>query len=596
MTAHADWRLHEPDPMAVAALSEALAIDPLLARLLCLRGHGQPQEAKRFLQPALRDLPDPLTMADAELAATCLAQAIAAGKKICVYGDYDVDGISATGLLWSYFQAIGYPVQTFLPDRFRDGYGLHGARLGELADGGVDLFISVDCGTNSVDEIAAMRARGLDFIVCDHHALGPERPPATALLNPQRTDCAYPDKQLSAVGVALVLCMALRRALHAQGHPGAQVELRPLLEFVALGTIADMVPLSGVNRIVAWHGLRQLGISQRPGVQALARQSDLYALGSDHIGFALGPRINAAGRVAEAKTAFELLTTQDPARAQILAEQVNVENNHRRELQMQVTQAALAQAQNCPERGDAVVVADLAWHQGVVGIVANRVKDDFRVPAFVLAVGEDGVARGSGRSVAGYDLVEGLRACHQGGLFERFGGHAFAAGVTIQADRLPLFRQRLAAHVAEVLPAKDRLETLEIDAELDFAAAGHELLSALDRLEPFGKGNPRPTFLLRNVQVHDLQVVGKDRAWVRCAFSLPGRQAVWARKTLAGFGAFSLLGEVVRGECVDAVIRLERNSFRGSVTVQATVQDVAPAGTRVAAVVRASGPSRAESL
>ncbi len=290
--------------------------------------------------------------------------------------------------------------------------------------------------------------------------------------------------------------------------------------------------------------------------------------------------------MADAQTAFELLTTAEPQRAQALAQQVDLENNRRRELQAQVTFAALEQAQAQTERTDAVVVADPAWHQGVVGIVANRIKDEFAVPSFVLAIGADGLARGSGRSVAGYDLVEGLRACHQGALFERFGGHAFAAGVTLAAAHVDQFRLRLAAHVAQTLPVAARKQVLAIDAELRIDAAGHELLTLLDSLEPFGKGNPRPTFLLRGVQVHDLQVVGKDRGWVRCAFSEPGRQAVWARKSLAGFGAFAVLSEVVKGDVVDAVIRLERNSFRGSVTVQATVQAVAPAGSRVAAIER----------
>jgi len=393
-----------------------------------------------------------------------------------------------------------------------------------------------------------------------------------------------------------VLAQAVRRTLElgrtsAEPAP-ARLDLKGLLEFAALGTIADMVPLRHVNRTLAWHGLRSLGTSARPGIRALAAQGDGNAgQGADRVGFHLGPRINAAGRVAEATTAFTLLTTDDPERALALAAQMELENNRRRVFQAEATFAALLQAALQEEREDAVVVADAAWHMGVVGIVAARVKDQFGVPAFVLAIGEDGMARGSGRSVPGYDLTVGLHACCADGLAERYGGHAFAAGITMKAENLPEFRKRLAAHVALTLPHARRGEELRIDAELSVPSLELAILGHIDPLEPFGKGNHKPLFLLRNVEVDGLSLVGKEKDWARGRFLEPGTQPTWARLGVAAFGPASAFAEVKRGDKVDAVVRLERNFFRGNVTLQATVQALRAAGSLPIAT-RAAGPHR----
>ena len=576
------WLLLQPAEASVAHLIQHAKLDPLVARLLVGRGVTTAAEALAFLTPPLRSLPDPHLMADAEKAAACIVEAIQRGTKICIYGDYDVDGVSAAALLHGLFARLGHPAQVFLPDRIRDGYGLHMQRLSELADAGVELFIAVDCGTTAVAEIAMLRARGLQFIVCDHHTLGPELPDATALLNPQRPDCHYPDKHLCAVGVALVLAMALRRAL---GPAGQAIDLKDLLEFAALGTIADVVPLRGVNRTLAWHGLRHLGHSKRAGIQALAAQAGpQQGVGADRVGFHLGPRINAAGRVADARTAFQLLTTADPAEAQELAVRIETENNRRRTIQGDVVRAAVEQAKTQEGREHAVVVAGKDWHPGVVGIVASRLKDEFAVPAFVFGIDEDGLARGSGRSIAGYDLTEGLRACCGDGLAERFGGHAFAAGVTLKEANVQAFRERLVRHVAGVLPPEARHRDVLIDLELPITELSFDVLERIDLLEPFGKGNARPTILLRGVELAEMQVVGQGRDWVRGKLAEPGRQAVWARANIAIFGALAVFGEFQRGDRVDAVVRLERNAFQGRVSLQATVEGLRAAGGEVVLV------------
>ncbi len=572
----AHLEIREPDDAQVAALIDS-GVPPLLARILVLRGVQTPELAKKFLQPQLADLPDPTLMTGVMAAARLVADALLAGDKICVYGDYDVDGISAAALLDDLFRRLGHTVRVFLPDRFRDGYGLHYDRLQELCDEGVALFISVDCGTTSVREIQAVRDRDRHFIICDHHALGPVRPNASVLLNPQQPECTYPDKSLSAVGVAMVLAQALRRELHSRGI-GKPVELKSLIELSALGTIADMSPMHGVNRILCWHGLRLLGQSQRPGVQTLAaRNTKIAMVSADRVGFHLAPPINAAGRMADPQTAFELLTTQNPARALELAELIDLENNRRKDAQALATVAALAQARIQEGNTHGVVVAHADWHQGVVGIVANKVKDELAVPTFVLAICADGMARGSGRSISGYDLVDGLRAIHADGLFERFGGHAMAAGVTLAADRVDTFRTRLQAHVAETLPLARRDRAIRIDATLTIAELELSIVDLLDQLEPCGKGNERPQFLLRGVEVHRPKFVGKDQDWCKTSLLASGNQPAWARQGVDAFCARSVMEGFGDGARVDAVVRLERNAYNGKVSLQATLIALLPA-------------------
>ncbi len=597
---HSDWILLEPEESVVAALSERCGVSHFVARLLANRGVTDTDAAARFLQPTLADLPDPWLMADAQVAAERIAKAVMAGERVCVYGDYDVDGVSAAALLHGFLCRVGAEPRVFLPDRFRDGYGLHPERLLELCDEGVELFVSVDCGSKAVDAIAGVRARGVDFIVVDHHLLGDVRPDTTALLNPRRPDCTYPDKGLSAVGVALVLVQGLRRALVAAGHctresaPG----VGDLLQLAALGTIADMVPLRGVNRALAWHGLRRLGRSTRPGVQALAQRARLQGkVAADHVGFALGPRINAAGRVADARTAFDLLTTTDPAQAAALAERVELENGKRRRIQGEVVTAALAAAAEQPGREHAVVVAGEGWHSGVVGIVAARLKDRYHVPTFVLGV-QDGVARGSGRSIPGYDLVDGLDTLSAlqprdpGGnatLFSRYGGHFFAAGVTLPAAHVDAFREALVAHVARALPPAERRRELLVDAALDVTELHLGLVDELHALEPFGKGNRKPLFVLQGAVLGEARRVGQEGAWLKARLVDPASdRPLWSRQGVGAFGSTELLGGAAagregpglqQGDTVDAVCRLEANHFRGQTSLQATLVELAPAGT-----------------
>ncbi|MBI5607614.1 MAG: single-stranded-DNA-specific exonuclease RecJ [Deltaproteobacteria bacterium] len=573
------WQLQSADPQAVARLVAA-GIDPLVAQLLVQRDMLEPLLAQAFLTPALRDLPDPFLMADAQRAAELIADAMQLGHKICVYGDYDVDGVTAAALLHDVFGKLDFPVQIFLPDRLRDGYGLHGERLSELVAQGVQLFIAVDCGSTALAEIAQTRAAGCEFVVVDHHTLGSTWPNASALLNPKRHDCAYPDKHLSAVGVALVLAQALRRVLAGRQWPGAAgLDMGDLVELAALGTIADVVELRHVNRTLAWHGLRRLGKTGRLGLRALAKKLPLDGVDAHRVGFHLGPKINAAGRIADARTAFELLTESDALRAEDLALRLDLHNNHRQDLTAAALEQALAQAHSHETSKDCVVVAGLGWHPGVVGIVAGRLREQFGVPAFALALDEDGLARGSGRSVAGLDLVAALQAIESESpsILKRFGGHAFAAGVTLASTHVEALRQRLADHVARVLPLSERGEVYRIDAELAVEQANLATLQQIEQLEPFGKGNPAPLFLLRGVEVQGAQVVGKTRAYQRAKLHSPGRQPAWARPAVAAFAGVDAWAGAKSGDHIDAVIKLQRNHFQGTTTVQADVLAVRPA-------------------
>ena len=558
-----------PDATAVAGLIAA-GIAPLVARLLVLRGVAELAEALAFLQPALRDLPDPHLMADCEMAAALLADAVSTGKRICVYGDYDVDGISAAALLHDVLVMAGAKPQVFLPDRLRDGYGLHLQRLHELADAGAQLFVSADCGTTSHKEIAAMRARGCQFIVCDHHALLPTLPDANAVLNPRRDDCRYPDKNLCAVGVALVLAQALRRQCVTRGMcTAAAFELRDVIELAALGTIGDVVDLRHVNRTLALHGLRALGQSKRPGIAAMAKTLTLSKLAAARVGFFLAPKVNAAGRIAEPRTAFEVLTTRDAQRAADLATQLDVDNNRRKDMQKLMVAEALVLAKDQPRHG-AVVVAKAGWHPGVVGLVAQRLAEYHEMPAFALAIDDSGVARGSGRSVAGYDLVGALHQCPAGMLL-RFGGHAYAAGLTMQAGNIAGFAQLIADHARETLGRTRTPKALQVDAEVTPAEATLELLDLLEQLEPFGKGNHAPHFLMRGVELVDFRTVG-DGSWAQGTWYEAGGQRAYGRAGIRGFGPVHDWGDAENGATYDVVCKLDRNEFKGKVSVQAKVE------------------------
>jgi single-stranded-DNA-specific exonuclease len=488
------------DEAAAARLSRELGLHPLAARVLQARGLGDPAQAERFLAARLSDLPDPFAMRGMATAVERVARAIDAGERIALYGDYDVDGVTSTALLAGFLRAAGADLVTYVPHRLVEGYGLNVAAVRRLAADGARLLVALDCGITSVEEVAAAAALGVDTVVVDHHTVPVELPAAAAILNPHQPGCGYPFPHLAAVGVTFCLCMALRRRLREAGRFGAarpEPNLKEALDLVALGTVADVVPLTGPNRILVRWGLEAIARTRRPGLRALKQVAGVAdgPVTAGQIGFRLGPRINAAGRLDDASRGVRLLLTADAAEAGRLAEELDRENRERQEIERRILAEALADgAERVAAGARGLVLAREGWHPGVVGIVASRVVERFHRPAVLVALGDDGAGKGSGRSIEGFHLYDALAACSAH--LSRFGGHRHAAGVTIDPAAVPAFRAAFERHAAERLGDDDLVPRCRIEGWLDRGAAA-AAAPALERLAPFGAGHPEPIFALR---------------------------------------------------------------------------------------------------
>ncbi|MDP6943967.1 MAG: single-stranded-DNA-specific exonuclease RecJ, partial [Myxococcota bacterium] len=489
-------------------------MDELTATLLVNRRYTEPEDVRAFLTPRLSSLPDPSLMAGMDRAVSRILAALDAEEVICVWGDYDVDGVTSASQLLAFFEAIGSPARGFVPDRFRDGYGLNGDRIAELAEQGVQLLITVDCGISNAAEIEVAASLGVDVIVVDHHQVPEHLPKAAAVLDPHQPGCTWPEKDLAACGVAWVLLVALRRALRDRGgfEDRREPDLREWLDLTAIGTVADMVPLRGLNRVIVSLGLQQIGQSRRPGVRALCEVSGLKRDGmtAGRIGFHLGPRINAAGRVAHAGAGIDLLTTSDARAARTTAREIDAHNLERRGLQESVFLDAcrLADAHPAPETRRAIVLAQPGWHPGVLGIVASKIVDRYHRPTVILTI-EDGVAKGSARSIRGFKLVEHLTALETH--LTKYGGHDHAAGMTLPADAIEIFAEALDARARDALQAEHLMPRLSLDAEWPLGQVSFLLIEDLERLAPHGMGNPEPVLYATGVRVLDQRTVGKDK-------------------------------------------------------------------------------------
>jgi single-stranded-DNA-specific exonuclease len=495
------WVEVDAGPVEVAArLAAALGLHPLAAGVLARRGLADPEQASRFLSPRLEDLPDPFTMKGMEGAVARIVAAVEAGQKIACYGDYDVDGVTSTVLLSGFLGAAGADVTTYIPHRLVEGYGLNGAAVERLAASGVNLIVTLDCGITSVGEVAEAARRGVDVVVVDHHTVPVELPAASAILNPHQDGCGYPSKHLAAVGVTFNLALALRKRLRERGRFGPtrpEPNLKEALDLVALGTVADVVPLVEVNRLLVRFGLAELGRARRPGVRALLRVAGVATgeVTASQVGFRLAPRVNAAGRLDDAGRGVRLLSTSDPAAADALAEELDRENRSRQEIERQILEEAIADATASVAAGArGLVLSRPGWHPGVVGIVAARIVERFHRPAVLVGV-SGGVGKGSGRSIAAFHLHDALSACS--GHLLKFGGHRHAAGVTIDPDAIPAFREAFERHAAAVLGDDDLVPHTRIDGWVDAAQLDDRAATDLEKLAPFGPGNPEPVFGVR---------------------------------------------------------------------------------------------------
>ena len=493
------WKLASQDPAECNRLASSLDIHPVVAQVLINRGYVDSDRAARFLDAPLDALTDPEAIIDLPLAADRLASAIRARELVTIYGDYDADGVTATSILLRGFRALGATPEFYIPSRFSEGYGINSAALNRIADGGTRVVVSVDCGVGAVEEIEQARARGLDIIVVDHHEPGPVLPQAHAVIDPKRQG-ASTFREYSAAGLAFQLLRAVR---HRLAHAELPLDV---LELAALGTIADVVPLVDDNRILARHGLAKMDTTEILGLSSLIRAAGLSGpVTARHVGFSLGPRINAAGRLGDATVAVDLLTTDDPVEAETIAQQLDAENRRRRELCDQVLAEAVEQVERDRlQDGAAIVLSREGWHAGVIGIVASQLVERYYRPVVMIAV-EQGVGKGSARSVEALHLVDALSEC--GDLLDRYGGHAMAAGLTITQERVTEFTQRFAGAASRRLGPDDLLPSLTIDAEVHLADLTSEVARQLQRLSPFGAGNPEPVLAARGLRAVTTRVM-----------------------------------------------------------------------------------------
>jgi single-stranded-DNA-specific exonuclease len=575
------WRLKECDDRAALALAQRLDVPEIVGRILSIRGVGL-DEAPQFLEPTLRDLlPDPSSFLDMDVACSRVAGAIKNGEKVAVFGDYDVDGATSSALLLRLFRALGADLTLYIPDRIKEGYGPNTPALLKLKEAGVSVVITVDCGTSSFEPLEAAKKAGLDVIVLDHHKADVRLPDASAVVNPNRLDETGAYGQLAAVGLVFLFAVGLNRLLRESGFYQDKTEpnLLQWLDIVALGTVCDVVPLIGVNRALVAQGLKIMGHRANTGITALADIAGVdEAPGTYHAGFILGPRINAGGRVGASDLGARLLSTENKVEADEISKRLNELNKERQEIEARVLEEALEGVEQSGGEGanaPFILAAGKGWHPGVIGIVASRLKERYNRPACVVALDGD-VGHGSARSISGIDLGAAVIAATQSGLLVKGGGHAMAAGFTVEASKLDALEKFLMERMAEGLTGIGGAPSLSLDGSLRVEAAQMSLLEDLAKLEPFGSGNAEPRFVFPNAKILRADPVGADQSHLRC--------------TLGGDGKGRLNGIAFR--CMDTDLgqalvhhdgapfhitgRLRVNTWQGVSSPQLMIDDAAP--------------------
>ena len=560
------WIVQAQDAERVVSLAQALGVFPTIAALLISRGCGDEDAARRFLKPASDQLHDPYLMLGMSEAVPRLLRAIDQGEPILVYGDYDVDGTTGTAVLLRALNLLGAKTGFHVPHRFTEGYGIQTAALQTAVAEGYKLAISVDCGIRAHDPLYWARDNGLDVIITDHHLPdeGEGVPPAFAVLNPNQRGCKYPDKSLAGVGVAFKLVDALFR------ERGRESQVNAFLKIVAIGTVADVAQLTGENRTIVALGLKDLPKATNPGLRALmevAGCGEGTTMTAYDIGFRLGPRINAAGRMDAARAVVELFSTREIGEARRLALHLDTRNRERKEVQKQIVDLAIAELENAavePASSYVAVIAGEGWHRGVIGIAASKVAERINRPCVVFSIDGE-VAHGSGRSIEPYHLLNGLTSCAD--LFEKFGGHSHAAGITIKPERIVELRRRLNEHAAGCLTTEDLQPCIRIDAELPTKEITFELVGELQTLEPHGAGNARPVFIARNLCiVSEPRLIGHRHLKLSVA-GPKGRplETIW-------WNGAEQASMVKNG--IDMAYTIETSNWTGETFLQLSVQDV----------------------
>ena len=553
----------------VARLSSELGIDPVLARLLVQRGIGSFQEARAFFRPSLDNLHDPFLMKDMDKAVDRVGAAVKSGEKILVYGDYDVDGTTAVSLVYSFLRKLTRNVDFYVPDRYDEGYGVSYKGIDWAADNGFGLIITLDCGIKANDKVFYAADRGIDMIICDHHLPENDLPAAVAVLDPKRADCGYPFDDLSGCGVGFKLVQA-----YSQKNGIPFDSLIPLLDLLVVSISSDLVSVVGENRILAHFGLKQLNENPRKGLLAMIHLSGLDPehITIDDIVFKIGPRINAAGRMESGRMAVELLTAENDEVAARIGSEINRYNNERKNIDREITREALEMVQsgNCLSARNATIVYNPSWHKGVVGIVASRLVEAFYRPTIVFTR-SNGFVTGSARSVHGFDLYDAIESCAD--LLENFGGHLYAAGLTLKEENLPEFCERIENFIEKNISEDMLTPVIMIDTRLDFSQITPKFFRILKQFQPFGPGNNAPVFLTENVYDNgNVRKVGADGGHLK--LELIQESQPYRSISAIAFNKSEHFDHIKAGNPIDVCYSIVENYYRGIANLQLRIKDL----------------------
>ncbi len=564
------WNLIQAaDEATVNRLSVELGVDRVLAQLLVQRGVATFEDARSFFRPSLDKLHDPFLMKDMDRAVVRIHEALERGEKILVYGDYDVDGTTAVAEVVIFLKRFSQKVSYYIPDRYDEGYGLSYKALDWASDNQFNLVITLDCGIKAIDKVEYARAKGIDVIICDHHLPEDELPKAVAVLDPKRTDCHYPFDDLCGCGVGFKLLQG-----YAQKYGIDFSVLEPLLDLQVVSIASDLVSMTGENRILAYYGLKRLNEDPRKGLVAMMGLAKLDPghVTIDDIVFKIGPRINAAGRMESGKLAVDLLTAMDERTAKLIAEKINDNNNERKSIDREITQEALAMVQEgrALETENVTIVYNPTWNKGVVGIVASRLVEAFYKPTVVLTK-SNGMVTGSARSVQGFDLYASIESCAD--LLENFGGHVYAAGLTMKEEHLEEFCRRMNSFVSDTITSEELTPVVDIDARLDFSQITPKFLRILKQFQPFGPGNSNPVFL-----TDDVYDAGNGRrvgaGGVHLKLDLIQESQPYRQIGAIGFNMAQYYDFIKEGNPIDVCYSIVENFYRGSSTVQLRLKDI----------------------
>ena len=565
------WKIRESaDRQTVKQLSFELGVDPVLAELLVQRGVCTFHQARSFFRPDLADLHDPFLMTDMDKAVERVHQAVITGEKILVYGDYDVDGTTAVSLVYSFLRRLTRNIDFYIPERYDEGYGVSYKGIDWAAENGFGLIITLDCGIKANEKVEYARERGIEVIICDHHLPENELPKAVAVLDPKREDCFYPFDDLSGCGVGFKRVQA-----YSQRYDIPFESLIPLLDLLVVSIASDLVSVTDENRILAHYGLKQLNSHPREGLLAMIQLSGLEPnhLTIDDIVFKIGPRINAAGRMESGRIAVELLTASDEATAIRIGSEINEHNNERKNIDRRITQEALDMVREgkCLSSGNATIVYNPQWHKGVVGIVASRLVEAFYKPTIVFTQSQGGLVTGSARSVHGFDLYDAIESCAD--LLENFGGHLYAAGLTLIEENLPAFCERIENAISGKIVPQMQVPVVDIDAKLNFSQITPKFLRILKQFQPFGPGNSAPVFITENVYDNGMgRKVGAEGGHLK--LELIQESHPYHHISAIAFNMADFFDHIKAGNPIDVCYSIVENYYRGTANTQLRVKDL----------------------